>query len=217
MSPRGRRHRRLRAVPAACVAQTPVKRVLIIHGGPEVVSGKPRLRRGDAAVAVLAPDDRRRGALGVPGERGIWRTRRTRPCANPSASSSGGVPLDLVIANTAPTLAVRPAASRRALSGRSRRVCRRDGSPGRAAGQGSRRDRHRARTVAGGNDRPGAEAPSGNEASPRGGLRAGRGRIPGARAGDAGPVLEAGDASPTATNRRCPKCWRRSRRCRPTA
>ena len=74
------------------VAQTPVKRVLIIHGGPEAFPGNFDVRRGDPAVAVLAPGDPGRGVFGVPGERGVCGRGGRGAESNPSASSSGGVP-----------------------------------------------------------------------------------------------------------------------------
>ena len=85
-------------------AQPPVKRVLIIHGGPEAFPGNPAFDAAIARSLFSHPTIQVEALLRVPGERGICARRRTRRCANPSASSSAIVHLDVVIANTAPAL-----------------------------------------------------------------------------------------------------------------
>ena len=68
-------------------AQGPIKRVLIVHGGPPAFPGNAALRRGAAEDPVLAPHDPGRRVLGVPGERGIRGSGGHVAGATPSASS----------------------------------------------------------------------------------------------------------------------------------
>ena len=119
------------------VAQAPDQARADHSRRPARLPGKRGLRRGDAADAVLASDDRRSRRT-----RSTWRTRSSRRRRTSALADSIRIkfrdrPLDLVIANTAPALQFVLQPSRRTVSGPAPRLCRRDASPDRAAGQRS--------------------------------------------------------------------------------
>ena len=93
------------------VAQTPVKRVLIIHGGPEVFPGNFTF---DAAIRQSLFSH---PAIPVEAYSEYLENEEFADAADAALSQSirikfGGRPLDVVIANTAPTLQFVPAPSR---------------------------------------------------------------------------------------------------------
>ena len=157
------------ARPAA--AQRPIKRVLMIHAGPEAFPGNTRFDEVITKVLYSHPSievDYYAEFLEYE-EFGVAADTSLRDYIRMKFRDR---PLDALIVRRRAGGAVRASASRRIVSRRADCLCLRNDAPRGTRGKGRARHRRPAGTLSGRNVGPGVEAPSSNQANPCGGVRA---------------------------------------------